>query len=116
MERGEVLRAEKCLSHVHTLAPEQQYIINHLNIVRSKINEYRAKQKTAEAQSKTTKATGLDDHTGPSPIDHDQPSLSQGQPKSGHDQPNSVEEAATQSQEQTDQGETSDGSIKKDEA
>lgn len=39
VERGDLIRAEKCLSQVHSLAPDEQYIIKHLNIVRTKLNE-----------------------------------------------------------------------------
>lgn len=37
VERGDILRAEKCLQHAHELAPEEAYILQHLNIVRKKI-------------------------------------------------------------------------------
>ena len=49
VERGYLLEAEKCLAHVHTLAPKEEYIVNHLNIVRGKIQEYRKKQQEAKA-------------------------------------------------------------------
>ncbi|XP_062603708.1 protein O-mannosyl-transferase TMTC3-like isoform X2 [Saccostrea cucullata] len=39
VERGDLIRAEKCLMAVHNMAPTEQYIINHLNIVRTKLNE-----------------------------------------------------------------------------
>lgn len=39
VERGDLIRAEKCLTKVHNMAPTEQYIINHLNIVRTKLNE-----------------------------------------------------------------------------
>ena len=44
VEAGYLLEAEKCLAHVHSLAPEEEYILNHLNIIRAKIKEYRQKQ------------------------------------------------------------------------
>lgn len=39
VERGDLIRAEKCLTKVHQMAPTEQYIINHLNIVRTKLNQ-----------------------------------------------------------------------------
>ena len=48
VEAGYLLEAEKCLAHVHSLAPEEQYILNHLNIVRAKIQEYRQKKAAEE--------------------------------------------------------------------
>lgn len=39
VERGDLLRAEKCLTEVHNLAPKEEYIIRHLNIVRTKLND-----------------------------------------------------------------------------
>lgn len=48
VERGYLLEAEKCLAHVHSLAPNEDYILKHLNIVRSKIQEYYEKKKAAE--------------------------------------------------------------------
>lgn len=39
VERGDLIRAEKCLTEVHNLAPKEEYIIRHLNIVRTKLNE-----------------------------------------------------------------------------
>ncbi|XP_064602710.1 protein O-mannosyl-transferase TMTC3-like [Liolophura sinensis] len=37
VEAGHLMRAEKCLKEVLNLAPEEEYIQNHLNIVRSRI-------------------------------------------------------------------------------
>ena len=51
VEAGYLLEAEKCLAHVHSLAPEEQYILNHLNIVRAKIQEYRQKKAAEEAKA-----------------------------------------------------------------
>ncbi|XP_065927265.1 protein O-mannosyl-transferase TMTC3 isoform X1 [Magallana gigas] len=39
VERGDLIRAEKCLTKVHQMAPTEKYIINHLNIVRTKLNQ-----------------------------------------------------------------------------
>ena len=51
VEAGYLLEAEKCLAHVHSLAPEEEYILNHLNIVRAKIKEYREKQAAEGAKA-----------------------------------------------------------------
>lgn len=39
VERGELLRAEQCLTDVLMLAPREEYIRNHLSIVGTKISE-----------------------------------------------------------------------------
>lgn len=51
VEKGDLLRAEKCLAHVHSLVPNEEYVLRHLNIVRAKIKEYMEKKKAAEAQA-----------------------------------------------------------------
>lgn len=53
VERGYLLDAEKCLAHVHSLAPTEDYILKHLTIVRSKIQEYYEKKKAAEGAKAT---------------------------------------------------------------
>eukprot|EP00106_Octopus_bimaculoides_P004678 XP_014772120.1 PREDICTED: transmembrane and TPR repeat-containing protein CG4050-like [Octopus bimaculoides] len=45
VERGDILKAEKCLQHAHSLAPSESYILQHLNIVRNKIKSIKAKKK-----------------------------------------------------------------------
>ncbi|CAI9741904.1 protein O-mannosyl-transferase TMTC3 [Octopus vulgaris] len=45
VERGDILKAEKCLQHAHRLAPSESYILQHLNIVRNKIKAIKAKKK-----------------------------------------------------------------------
>lgn len=50
VERGDLLRAEKCLATVHSLAPTEEYILRHLHIVRARIKEYMDKQKVTQAQ------------------------------------------------------------------
>ena len=42
VEKGLLLEAEKCLQHAHQMAPHEDYIKQHLNIVRSRI--YKAQQ------------------------------------------------------------------------
>lgn len=37
VERGNLLRAEACLIRAHRLAPNEEYVLKHLNIVQSKI-------------------------------------------------------------------------------
>ncbi|XP_052087258.1 protein O-mannosyl-transferase TMTC3-like [Mytilus californianus] len=39
VERGDLFGAEKCLTKVYNMAPNEKYIINHLNIVRTKLNQ-----------------------------------------------------------------------------
>lgn len=39
VERGDLYGAEKCLTKVYNMAPNEKYIINHLNIVRTKLNQ-----------------------------------------------------------------------------
>ncbi|KAI8479479.1 Protein O-mannosyl-transferase tmtc3 [Branchiostoma belcheri] len=38
-EQGDLYRAEKCLAQAHELAPHEDYIVNHWNIVRGKIQQ-----------------------------------------------------------------------------
>ncbi|XP_019638100.1 PREDICTED: transmembrane and TPR repeat-containing protein 3-like [Branchiostoma belcheri] len=38
-EQGDLYRAEKCLAKAHELAPQEDYIVNHWNIVRGKIQQ-----------------------------------------------------------------------------
>lgn len=59
VERGDLLKAEKCLSHVHSLAPNEEYITRHLNIVRSKINQIiLERQGKAQGQGQQNKDEG----------------------------------------------------------
>lgn len=39
VEKRDLFRAEKCLSRVHNMAPNEEYIFNHLQIVRTRIND-----------------------------------------------------------------------------
>ncbi|CAG2231886.1 TMTC [Mytilus edulis] len=39
VEKGDLFGAEKCLTKVYNMAPNEKYIINHLNIVRTKLNQ-----------------------------------------------------------------------------
>lgn len=60
VEKGDLFRAEKCLTKVHNMAPKEQYIINHLNIVRTKLNQAikaRQEQKKKQQESQQTQKT-----------------------------------------------------------
>ncbi|KAJ8315684.1 hypothetical protein KUTeg_007834 [Tegillarca granosa] len=64
VEQGDLIRAEKCLTRTHQLAPNEGYIINHLNIVRTKLNqaiEVRQKQQKM-AQQKANQNQGAAGH------------------------------------------------------
>lgn len=39
VERGNLLEAEKCLQRVHALAPDEDYIARHLQIVQTRISK-----------------------------------------------------------------------------
>lgn len=39
VERGNLIEAENCLKRVHILAPDEDYIVKHLQIVQSRINK-----------------------------------------------------------------------------
>ena len=47
VERGNLLRAEACLTRAHRLAPNEDYVLRHLNIVQSRINKHQI-QRSAE--------------------------------------------------------------------
>ena len=51
VERGDLLKAEKCLAEVHKMAPKGEYTLNHLYIVRAKIKEYIDKRQAAQGQA-----------------------------------------------------------------
>lgn len=44
VERGRLLQAQSCLKHAHELAPAEDYIVRHLNIVQTRIAKYRQQQ------------------------------------------------------------------------
>lgn len=64
VEQGDLIRAEKCLTRTHQLAPNEGYIINHLNIVRTKLNQaIEARQKQQKmAQQKANPNQGAAGH------------------------------------------------------
>lgn len=63
VERGDLLRAEKCLEQTLNLEPKADYVRNHLNIVRSRISQIRQQQQIKQQQG-TPKGTqqGARDH------------------------------------------------------
>ena len=60
VEKGYLLEAEKCLAHVHKVSPNEEYILNHLNLVRAKIKEYMDKQKAAKEGNTAESGQGQD--------------------------------------------------------
>ncbi|XP_060558909.1 protein O-mannosyl-transferase TMTC3-like [Ruditapes philippinarum] len=88
VERGILYKAEKCLAEVHKLAPKEEYILKHLNIVRAKINEYLEKKKAAEAQGQPAGTEGQQGQAAQGQPGQGQPSQdkSQGQAQAGKDQ------------------------------
>ncbi|KAL4232814.1 Protein O-mannosyl-transferase tmtc3 [Mactra antiquata] len=65
VERGDLLTAERCLSKAHAQAPEEEYIIKHLNIVRSKLNQL--------IQERNAKAEGKDPNVNKDSAQNSQP-------------------------------------------
>lgn len=55
VERGDLSAAEKCLQQAHRLAPHEDYIVRHLNIVQSRIAKLIASQQKKLQQKKTDK-------------------------------------------------------------
>ncbi|WAR08944.1 TMTC3-like protein [Mya arenaria] len=92
VERGDLIQAEKCLTHVHNKAPQEQYIARHLNIVRAKLNEAIKKrqeelaaQKAAEGQGSNAQQQGSNAH-GQNEAAQDQGAPNQGQDTAVHGQ------------------------------
>jgi len=48
VERGNLLRAEACLTRAHRLAPNEDYVLRHLNIVQSRINKLQIPRSSEE--------------------------------------------------------------------
>ncbi|CAL1546804.1 unnamed protein product [Lymnaea stagnalis] len=55
VERGDLLRAEKCLLHTQQLDPNAQYIQDHLKIVRNKIAEVKKRMAAEQNQGQQPK-------------------------------------------------------------
>ncbi|XP_065201488.1 protein O-mannosyl-transferase Tmtc3 [Planococcus citri] len=51
VERGNLLEAENCLQHVHTLAPNEDYISRHLQIVQTRISKLKLQQSSSKDNS-----------------------------------------------------------------
>ena len=67
VEKGDLLKAEKCLVDVIQLAPNEDYIKQHLNIVRSKIHQIRQHmQAKGKQQNGGNVKQSSDGHTKPS--------------------------------------------------
>lgn len=47
VERGNLIEAENCLKRVHILAPNEDYIIRHLQIVQTRINKNKLQQNSS---------------------------------------------------------------------
>ena len=47
-ERGDLLEAERCLSNVHSMAPNEEYIKHHLNIIQQKLQSIKNSNKKLE--------------------------------------------------------------------
>lgn len=50
VERGNLLEAENCLQHVHTLAPNEDYISRHLQIVQTRISKLKLQQSSSKVR------------------------------------------------------------------
>jgi len=50
VERGNLLRAEACLTHAHRLAPNEDYVLRHLNIVQSRISKLQISRSSEEGE------------------------------------------------------------------
>ncbi|KAL5009556.1 hypothetical protein ScPMuIL_011861 [Solemya velum] len=57
VEKQDLITAEKCLSHVHDMAPEEEYITRHLNIVRTRLNEIIKARREEEMKRKAESNT-----------------------------------------------------------
>ena len=104
VERGILYKAEKCLAEVHRLAPKEEYILKHLNIVRAKIKEYLDKKKAAEAQGQP--AGGNDQGQTVQQGQPAQGQQAQGQGQSGQGQAQQGQGQSGQGQGQQGQGQS----------
>lgn len=48
MERGRLLQAQECLEHAHRLAPEEEYVLRHLQIIQNRITKTKLTPNTEE--------------------------------------------------------------------
>lgn len=87
VERGELIRAENCLSKAHTMAPHEDYILKHLKIVRSRIT-------LAKSQEQQQQDPELQQQQHPS-----SPPPGEDKNEKGGDDPNSKKFPPTQEEE-----------------
>jgi tetratricopeptide (TPR) repeat protein len=50
VERGNLLRAEACLTRAYRLAPNEEYVLRHLNVVRSRISKLQISRSSEEGK------------------------------------------------------------------
>lgn len=48
VERGNLIEAENCLKRVHMLAPKEDYVLRHLQIVQTRINKIQLMQNSSK--------------------------------------------------------------------
>lgn len=53
VERGKLLEAQSCLEQAHSLAPEEDYIVKHLNIVRNRISKLPLNEDLGDTKEKS---------------------------------------------------------------
>ncbi|XP_076274309.1 protein O-mannosyl-transferase Tmtc3-like [Rhynchophorus ferrugineus] len=53
VERGKLLEAHKCLEEAHRLAPEEDYIFKHLNIVQNRIAKFHLNEELPDTKEKS---------------------------------------------------------------
>lgn len=61
VERGNLLRAEACLQRAHRLAPNEDYVLRHLNIVQTRINKLQISRDENDATFDDDFREGVDD-------------------------------------------------------
>ena len=58
VEKLDLFKAEKCLTEAHQMAPNEEYIMKHLNIVRTRINDALKAHKQKQEEAKQTQTSG----------------------------------------------------------
>lgn len=51
VERGRLLQAQACLEHAHRLAPEEEYVLRHLQIIQNRITKTKLTPNTEEHEA-----------------------------------------------------------------
>ncbi|KAK2149545.1 hypothetical protein LSH36_447g03000 [Paralvinella palmiformis] len=95
VERGQLLAAEKCLEKTLQLAPQEDYVQQHLNIVRTRINQAQQQQRLKQEQQQQQQET-------PMPQQQQPPGQQQQPPRQQHQLP-TVQEVHTDQQQQQQQ-------------